>query len=544
MTTLWPKQQPRHTESEAEKKVYKALKSGLPKGWQAWHSLRLRSKKTGRFSETDFVIADPSNPSILILEVKGGRIETSDGRWYQNGHPMKSSPLDQALTFRTLLVERFRHHKIEAPKMGCAVCFPNTMFEKGPLGDDLRGLVIGEKDLPYLNGVLPEVMTNAVPKPWPVSNRWVQALHKLWGETWVPEICLGSRVQLDEEKRLQLDHAQMNIIESLSANDRLCIQGPAGSGKTLLAIEAALRETQQSKRVLFLCYTEALAAFLKECLKKTAIRVGAIRNFASNLLGESAPEKLMGQSSTYWEGVSLRAAIDGLPNEDERWETVIVDEAQDFSGDDWELAKECVHPDGKFWVFGDQGQAFWPDRGLTEEMIRGFPKFNLMKPYRCHPAIQHLDECYSGQCELDKQLLKKGLKEGTIRIITSSEGRLLKQIEKEISRLLSGGLKRGDIAVLSLRGRGSKESITHRSDIGGHPIVLATDPAAGENIICDTFLRFKGLERPAVIITDLRLVSNLYEKRMHIAVSRALSLLRIVGVESEILKDDRISRLV
>jgi len=97
-------------------------------------------------------------------------IEALEGRWYQNGHSMDSSPLDQALSFRNFLVERFRNQNINLPTIGCAVCFPNAMFEKGPWGDDLRGLVIGEKDLPYLKGVLPEVMTNAVPKPWPVSN--------------------------------------------------------------------------------------------------------------------------------------------------------------------------------------------------------------------------------------------------------------------------------------------------------------------------------------------------------------------------------------
>ena len=544
MSTLCPKELPRHTASEAEKKVYEALKTGLPKGWQAWHSLRLRSRNTGQFDETDFVIADPGKPALLLLEVKGGRIEVSDGRWYQNGHPMASPPLDQALAFRTILVERFRSLNINPPKMGCAVCFPDAIFEKGPPGDDFEGLVIGEKDLPYLKAVLPTVMEDAVPNPWPTSNKWIHALHKLWGETWVPDICLGSRVQLDEEKRLRLDREQMNIIESLSENDRLLIHGPAGTGKTLLACEAALHEARQGKRVLFLCYTEALAAFLSACLKESTLTVGAVQNFASNLLGENASQKLMGQSSAYWEGVSLRAAIDGLPPENERWETVIVDEGQDFSGDDWELVKECLRPKGKLWVFSDQGQAFWSDRGVQEQMVEGFMKYNLRRPYRCHPAIQHLDECYSGQAEPDRQILRDGLKGEVIRIITSSEGKLLKQIGKEINRLLSGGLKFGDIAVLSLRGRGSKEGITHRKDIGGHPIVLATDPKAEENIICDTFLRFKGLERPAVIVTDLRLVSNLYEKRMHIAVSRALSLLRIVGVESEIRKDRRLVGLI
>jgi len=440
MATLWPKELPRHTDSEGEKKVYEALKSGLPKRWQAWHSLRLRSRNTGQFDETDFVIADPSNPSILILEVKGGMIEASDGRWYQNGHPMDSSPLNQALSFRTLLVERFRKQNIKLPTIGCAVCFPNTMFEKGPWGDDLRGLVMGEKDLPYLNKILPDVMKIAVPQPWPAPNRWVQALHKLWGETWVPDICLGSRVQLDEEKRLRLDHVQLEIMETYEDNNRLLVQGGAGTGKTLLAMEVAKREADKGKRVLLLCFTEALAAFLGWCLKDSNVEVHAVKYFAMQLLGEISSGKQLSKTMDYWEEVTLRAAVDGLSSEEMQWDTVILDEGQDFSGNDFELSRECVHPQGKLWVFADHGQAFWPDRLLDSEMIQSFPKCSLKKPYRCHPAIQHLDDCYSGHCEPDQKLLQKGLKEGAIGIVTSSEERLLKHIENEIKRLLSGGL--------------------------------------------------------------------------------------------------------
>jgi len=425
-----------------------------------------------------------------------------------------------------------------------AVCYPDTFFNQQPAQDDLKGLVIGGQDLPYLNKILPDVMTNAVPEPWPVKGPWIRLLHALWGETWIPDICLGGRVEMDEESRLQLDQEQISILENLEENDRLLIRGPAGTGKTLLAREAAIRETRQGKRVLFLCYTDALAAFLNTCLKESGLTVGAVRNFASDLLGGNEPVKPVGQTSEYWENVSLRAAVDGLPAVDERWDTVIVDEGQDFSGDDWELVKECVHPDGKLWVFADRAQAFWSNRGVHDELVKGFMKYSLKKPYRCHPAIQHLDECYTGQCEPDLKILRDGLKEDVIRIVTSSEGKLLKQIGKEINRLLSGGLKPCDIAVLSLRGRGPKEGVTYKKEIGGHPVVLATDPNAGKNIVCDTFLRFKGLERPAVIITDLRLVSDLYEMRMHIAISRALSLLRIVGMETEIKKDSILAELV
>ena len=541
---LWPREIPRHTESEAERKVYKALKTALPGGWYAWHSLRLRTREKGEFSEADFIIVDPNRPGIVILEVKGGQIEQRDGQWYQNSVQLKLSPLDQAFSFRKRLIRRFEEEDTKAPTMGVAVCYPDTFFDRQPAQDDLKGLVIGGQDIPYLDRILSDVMAHAVPDPWAITGRWVHLIHQLWGETWIPDICLGGRVAMDEENRLQLDHAQTSILENLEENDRLLIRGSAGTGKTLMARETAMREVRQGKRALFLCYTEALAAFLNTCLNEPGLKVAAVRNFASNLLGESAPEQPAGRTSEYWEGVSLRAAVDGLPPVDERWDTVIVDEGQDFSGDDWELVKECVRPRGKLWVFADRAQAFWNDRGVQEEMIRRFMKYALKRPYRCHPAIQHLVECYSGNCEPDRQVLRDGLKEEVIRIVTSSEGKLLKQIGKEINHLLNNGLKPGDIAVLSLRGRGPKEGITHKKEIGGHPIVLATDPRAGESIICDTFLRFKGLERPAVIVTDLRLVSDLYEKRMHIAISRALSLLRIVGVEGEIRKDHRLAEFI
>ena len=54
------------------------------------------------------------------------------------------------------------------------------------------------------------------------------------------------------------------------------------------------------------------------------------------------------------------------------------------------------------------------------------------------------------------------------------------------------------------------QNIMHRAELGGHPIAQATDDRAHENIVCDTFLRYKGLERLAVIITDLRHDSSRY----------------------------------
>lgn len=79
---------------------------------------------------------------------------------------------------------------------------------------------------------------------------------------------------------------------------------------------------------------------------------------------------------------------------------------------------------------------------------------------------------------------------------------------KEVNRLLGEGLNLHEIAILSLRGRQEDENIMHQAEIGGHPIAQATDSDADSKLVCDTFLRFKGLERPAVIVTDLRLLTR------------------------------------
>ena len=77
----------------------------------------------------------------------------------------------------------------------------------------------------------------------------------------------------------------------------------------------------------------------------------------------------------------------------------------------------------------------------------------------------------------------------------------------------------------------------HRDKIGMHQVVKATEERASERIVCDTFMRFKGLERPAVVVTDLRYVKDRLGTRMNIALTRALGVVRIVGEET-VLKHD------
>jgi len=63
--------------------------------------------------------------------------------------------------------------------------------------------------------------------------------------------------------------------------------------------------------------------------------------------------------------------------------------------------------------------------------------------------------------------------------------------------------------------------------------------------VCDTFLRFKGLERLAVIVTDLGgVVNSKREVRLYIALTRALDLVRVVGEAASVREDPVLGHLV
>ena len=59
---------------------------------------------------------------------------------------------------------------------------------------------------------------------------------------------------------------------------------------------------------------------------------------------------------------------------------VVVDEAQDFTEGDWELAK-ALAAGGPCWAFGDAGQSFWPERVLPRGLFGA--QWNLKARYRC-----------------------------------------------------------------------------------------------------------------------------------------------------------------
>lgn len=522
---MHPPSQPRATESHAERALYAAL-SKSPLAYTVFHSLKLRTKD-GWEGEGDFVIVDPQL-GLLVLEVKGGAIELREGLWFQNGKPLHAAPKSQAWSFVKNLIDELKKAGCETPPYGIACAFPDCDFSDPPNTGDLRGVVLGKRDLSWLDESLPKVFATAVRTGrLPQNRKWIDKLKELWGHTWVPTVSLEDRVADAERRSVSLDGKQYELLEYAEGTGRALVEGAAGTGKTLVAMELCRRRAAAGLKTQYLCFTDALAKAVRRDLPTAT----SVRQLAVELL-KSTGAPMPHPDKKFWDEVSLNAACEALPPPESRPELVVVDEGQDFEPNDWMLVEQLAGKGG-LWVFRDQRQAFWTDRAMPDSILSTLGgRFTLKKAYRCPSALSAFAERY---VNADAPATKPT--PGELRVATCGEAEVVERTRHEVERLLRDGAKPGDISIVTLSGQ-TRSELFKATRLGSIPLVHADAPDAGQHVVVDTFLRFKGLERPFVVVTELggTHVTH-YATRMHIALTRATVQATVIAPPSALAAD-------
>jgi calcineurin-like phosphoesterase family protein len=168
---------------------------------------------------------------------------------------------------------------------------------------------------------------------------------------------------MDELSRLNrkikvLTEEQYRIIEFLSGHSRAVIRGCAGSGKTLVAIEKAVRLDRAGLSTLMLCHNPFLANWLKDVTRSTRVLVRDFTGWVKSLMGEEISPI---DQWTHWEEPSdddILKAMLALQAGGQKFDAIIVDEGQDFRREWWQLVESAlrVRDASQLYVFLDQHQ--------------------------------------------------------------------------------------------------------------------------------------------------------------------------------------------
>ena len=136
---------------------------------------------------------------------------------------MGQSPLEQALEFKRLLLERLADANCEPPEHGVAVVSPDVPYDDAPTPGRprRRRASLARPGLPW---------GSSTARCGRRAGNWIELIHRLWGETWIPCLTLAMRVRRAADDRVPLDDRQLALLDALDDNTRLLVDGAAGSG--------------------------------------------------------------------------------------------------------------------------------------------------------------------------------------------------------------------------------------------------------------------------------------------------------------------------
>ena len=315
-----------------EHDIYKRIKEDCGKSdlnWYVWYDLNLpipyRSKSE---LQIDFLLI--CEKGAIILEVKGGKINILDGRYYWEDKgkltPMKESPFRQAHDYQFALLQ---HRVLNGDQLfvNYAVAFPHYEMKKTNLHDDLdQSFWLWDKTLQddpnesiadFFVDILEETRSSST-KQYYIKDLSENDL-KLIIDTLSPTLeDKGRYAESSLSEVLNWLHiGNLDILEGLAKNKRILIEGGPGTGKTTMA--KAFVKKHKGAKGLYLCHNILLAKKMERDLfleKLTNCEVFTYGRFLDSL-------GFSGKQSITHEDLS------GINNH-KIYDFIIIDEAQDI----------------------------------------------------------------------------------------------------------------------------------------------------------------------------------------------------------------------
>ena len=529
------------TDSAAERRLYEGFLEQLDDEYVVYHSVDwvLAGPRGPDEGEADFVVTHPEL-GLLVLEVKGGRLayDPATRTWSQTGrsgtHALDEDPFHQANDAMRSLERVLRAQpswEDWKPSYGYGLAFPDGVYERAAHPGAPPEIVIDRDDLAALSRRVPEIMRTWRRPGRRFGSRGMDAVATALG--FLVEIRTPLKLRFDEEdkKIVELTSDQAWVLAFVTHRRRAAVTGPAGCGKTLLAIALAKRLATAGHRTLLTCFNRRLGEYLRASVSDVeGIDVGHFHELCVRMAKEAGislpTDGTTGPESPYFEHRLPEALAEAAQRLGPRYDAVVVDEAQDFR-EWWWPALLSLHSDpdeGLLYVFADDNQNLYGGTLPIAEKDRVGPiPHNLRNTKEIGEFVSVF---YAG----DAEPTARGPDGEPVQILGyEDDGALVRLLAIVLRSLVEDErVPLEDIVVLTPSGD-DKSRLRTRGSVDGFRLSPSVEPGS---VLATSVHAFKGLERPVVILAELgdKHVEDL-RQYLYVGGSRARNHLIVLATE-------------
>jgi hypothetical protein len=504
------------------------LEAGLPPAYRIYHGVHWTRVEHGCaiFGEIDFAVVAPSGRLLLIEQKSGFLEETADGLVKRYAHSEKRVAAQLARNVDGLRNRFARAYPGEPLRVEYLLYCPDyTVKNPAVAGIDPERIVDARRRadlIPLVRCLAPEADG---------ASSLAEKLHRFLEETLelVPEIGAVAGEARALCSRLSGGLATWGRRIECQPQ-RLRVVGTAGSGKTQLAL-AVYRETLAAgRRPLYVCYNRPLADHFA-LIAPPGGEAATYHQLCDRIL------RALGTPADFSSpDVFARLEADlaaARPGDAWRFDTLIVDEGQDFRPEWRDPLLRLLAPEGQAWWLEDPMQNLY---GRPPVSLPGWVTLRADTNYRTpRDILDHLNRILAAERPLEAGSPLRGA-EPEIFIYEGTRD-LIEATKRAITRAIGLGFRRDMIAVITYRGREHSalspfdrlgphglRAFTGRYDLLGSPIY-----SAGETVV-ESVYRFKGQSAPCVIFTeiDFEALDDLAVRKLFVGATRAMINLTLV----------------
>lgn len=515
--------------SSSERHVYQALIEQLQDGDVVVAGQRVTDHLKDH--EVDFVVAI-EGAGIICIEVKGGEVWHDGSGWRQmrGGKKCRIEPVRQAREACYALRDYIEYDPRWTQgrlRWDHVVALPHTELpDDFELADCPRWKVIDRNDLSQLASRLRHVLIRQELDRPLLSAEGIDQFLAVLGGRGLPQRDVVARALANDGAADALTEQQAVILEAIRLLNRVQVRGSAGSGKTYLAVEQARRLAFEGKRVALLCYSHGLASYLKRITgtwhrRQQPAYVGEFHSLGVEWGAPDGPTHPE-ESVRFWEEQLPQQMLELAQNLDDgqRFDAVVVDEAQDFADAWWDPVLASLRDDeeGGLFVFSDEGQRVFDRQGTPPvPLVPLVLDRNLRNTRQIATTFQPL---------VDHPIRYLGADGPEVHFVPCSRADAAETGDDQVEKLLDDGWRPEDVALLTTGSR-HPEQVTRQEQ--GNAAYWDSFWDA-DQVFYGHVLGFKGLERRAVVlVVDAAGPVERARERLYVGMSRARDQLVVCG---------------